>query len=120
MSSIDRPLRADVMHFDLTAEEEEATHPETLERDGRSSRTLLKDGALRVTLVVLAPGGGIPEHTAQGPVTVKPLRGAVEVRVGEDRHTVGPDDLLSFGTGVSHSVRSAEGAVFLLTVAHGA
>ncbi|MGK7312816.1 MAG: cupin domain-containing protein [Candidatus Longimicrobiales bacterium M2_2A_002] len=118
MSSIDRPLSADVLHFDLAAEEKAAIHPETLERDGRSSRTLLKDGALRVTLIVLGPGGGIPEHTAQGPVTVHPLRGSLEVTVEDETHAVAPGGLLTFGAGVSHAVRSEEGAAFLLTVAH--
>ena len=118
MSSIDRPLHADILHFDLAEEEEKATHPETLERDGRSSRTLLKDGPLRVTLIVLGPGGGIPEHTAQGPVTVKPIRGEVEVIAGGERHTVGAHGLLSFGPGVAHSVQSPGGAALLLTVAH--
>lgn len=118
MSSIDRPLHADVLKFDLAEEEQAATHPETLERDGRSSRTLLKDGALRVTLIVLGPGGGIPDHTAQGPVTVHPLRGTLEVTVGNETHTVAPDGFLAFGAGVTHAVQSEDGAAFLLTVAH--
>lgn len=118
MSSIDRPLHADVLRFDLADEEAAATHPETLERDGRSSRTLLKDGALRVTLIVLAPGGGIPEHTARGPVTVHPLRGTLDVTVEGETHTVPPGGLLAFGPGIAHAVRSEGGAAFLLTVAH--
>lgn len=118
MSSIDRPLHGDVLHFDLAQEERAATQPETLERDGRSSRTLLKDGPLRVTLIVLAPGGGIPEHTARGPVTVQPLRGAVEVTVAGETHGVTKAGFLAFGPGVPHSVRSDDGAAFLLTVAH--
>lgn len=117
MPTIDRPLHADVLHMDLDEEERKATHPDTLERDGRSARTLLKDGALRVTLIVLAPGGGIPEHIAQGPVTVQPLRGQVEVEVGEESYTVAPPGLLTFGPGVAHTVHSRDGAAILLTVA---
>ena len=118
MPTIDRPLHADVLHFDLAEAEEAATDPETLDRNGRSSRTILKDGALRVTLIVLGPGGGIPEHTAQGPVTVQPLRGEVEVGVGGETHTVATDELLTFGAGVAHTVHSDDGAAFLLTVAY--
>lgn len=118
MSSIDRLLHADALRFDLKEEEKEATHPETLERDGRSSRTLLKDGPLRVTLIVLGPGGGIPEHSSAGPITVQPLRGDVEVVLGEARHAVSARQLLAIGPGVEHSVRSEEGAAFLLTVTH--
>ncbi|MFP4624044.1 MAG: cupin domain-containing protein [Gemmatimonadota bacterium] len=118
MPSIDRPLKADILHFDLREEEKEATHPETIERDGRSSRTLLKEGPLRVTLIVLGPGGGIPEHDAPGPITIQALRGQVEVIVGEDTHAVAPGELLAVDGAISHSVRSADGAAFLLTVIH--
>ena len=118
MSTLDRPLHADALRFDLAGEEAEATHPETLERDGRSSRTLLKDGPLRVTLIVLAPGGGIPRHQAQGPVTVQPLRGRVEVALGDRTHEVSAGQLLAIGRAVPHSVSSDDGAAFLLTVTH--
>lgn len=118
MSSLDRTLRADVLRFDLNAEEEKATHPDTLERDGRSSRTLLKEGPLRVTLIVLAPGGGIPTHEAQGPITVQPIRGQVDVQVGDQTHRVAPNELLAIDGAVPHAVASSDGASFLLTVTH--
>ena len=118
MSSLDRILHADLLRFDLAREEQEATRPETLERDGRSSRTLLKEGPLRVTLIVLGPGGGIPEHEGQGPVTIQPLRGSIQIRTGADDLRVGPGELVAVDRGVAHTVRSAEGAAFLLTVTH--
>lgn len=120
MSSLDRPLHADVLRFDLREEENRATHRSTLERDGRSSRTLLKDGPLRVTLIVLAPGGGIPEHTAPGPITVQPLRGRVDVVIDGSTHGVATGEILSVGPAVPHSVStpSEDGAAFLLTVMH--
>ena len=118
MSSIDRELHADVLRFDLKAEEENATHPETLGRDGRSSRTLLKEGPLRVTLIVLGPDGGIPEHESQGPITVQALRGRIDVTVAGETHSVQPGELLAVDRAVPHSVRSAGGAAFLLTVTH--
>lgn len=118
MSTLDRPLHGTALLFDLDAEERAATHPETLERDGRSSRTLLKDGALRVTLIVLAPGGGIPEHQADGPVTIQPLRGRVEVSFDGQRRGVEAGEILALGPGVRHSVASDDGSAFLLTVSH--
>lgn len=118
MSSIDRILQADVLRFDLAEEESQATHPDTLDRDGRSSRTLLKEGPLRVTLIVLGPGGGIPEHQAQGPITVQPLRGRVDVIVGGETYSVEPHGLLAIDRAVPHSVSSRDGAAFLLTVTH--
>ncbi len=118
MSTIDRILQADVLRFDLDDEEERATNPDTLDRDGRSSRTLIKEGPLRVTVIVLGPGGGIPEHTSQGPITVQSLRGSVGVTVGDERHTVGPGELLAIDRGVPHALHSDGGCAFLLTVTH--
>ncbi len=118
MSSIERSLHGNALLFDLEAEEAEATHPDTLDRDGRSSRTLLKEGALRVTLVVLGPGGGIPEHDAEGPITIQPLRGQVEVATDGGAQRVETGQILALGPRVPHDVRSDEGAAFLLTVSH--
>jgi quercetin dioxygenase-like cupin family protein len=118
MSSLDRTLQADVLYFDLKEQEERATHPDTLERDGRSSRTLIKEGPLRVTLIVLGPDGGIPEHEAQGPFTIQPLRGELEVTVGDETHSVAPFELLAIDRNVPHSVSSDDGCAFLLTVTH--
>ncbi len=115
---LDRVLSADVLRFDLDDEEDKATHPDTLERDGRSSRTLLKEGPLRVTLIVLGPGGGIPAHEAQGPITIQSLRGTVELRAGDETYRVGPGSLLAIDSAVPHAVSSTEGAAFLLTVTH--
>jgi hypothetical protein len=36
------------------------------EGSGRTARTLVKDGPLRVTLIELAPGEAIAEHRAEG------------------------------------------------------
>ncbi len=115
---LDRVLSADVLRFDLSHEEEKATHPDTLERDGRSSRTLLKEGPLRVTLIVLGPGGGIPSHEAQGPITIQSLRGTLELEVDGETYSVGPGELLAVDSAVPHAVSSPDGAAFLLTVTH--
>ena len=118
MPSIDRPLSGDILVFDLDEERERAADPATLERSGRNARTLLKSGSLRMTLVVLGPGGEIPEHRAEGPITVQAVEGRVRFTAGGQDHLLDPGQVLSAGPGIPHSVRSEEGAAFLLTVAH--
>jgi quercetin dioxygenase-like cupin family protein len=117
--SVDRPLHGEVLVLDLGKERERATEPALLSRNGRNARTLLKDGPLRVTLVALAPGGEIAEHQAEGPITVQPLTGRVRFSALGRDHDIGPGELLSAGAGVRHAVASADGAVFLLTLALG-
>jgi quercetin dioxygenase-like cupin family protein len=120
MSSIQRPLSGDVLRFDLGEERGHAQDATILERSGRNARTLLKEGPLRVTLVVLAPGGEIAEHQASGPITVQPLEGRIRFAIAGEDHDIGPGELLSVAPGVRHRVRSAAGATFLLTVASAA
>lgn len=116
MSSIRRPLSEDVLVFDLGAERERSAGPTTLERGGRSARTLLKSGALRVILVVLAPGAEIAEHQAEGPITVQALEGRIRFTAGGKVYDIGPGELLSAEPGIRHCVASAEGAALLLTI----
>jgi quercetin dioxygenase-like cupin family protein len=71
---------------------------------------------LRVTLVVLGPGGEIPEHQAEGPVTVLLLSGRIRFSAADQEHDLAPGHLLSAGPGVRHRVTSDQGGVFLLTV----
>lgn len=113
---VERPLAGDALRFSLTEEAQRAADPDTLRRTGRSARTLLKDGPLRVTLIVLAAGGGIPEHHTEGHVTVQVLRGDLRIRFDGTDYDLAPGDLLAIGGGVPHSVASENGAEMLLTV----
>lgn len=118
MSSIDRPLSGEALTFDLDEVRQEVAEPSILERNGHNARTLLKDGPMRVVLIVMAPGGEIPEHQAEGPVTVQPVQGDVRFSTGGHDYDLEPGRLLCLGPGVRHRVFSAGGGAFLLTVAH--
>ncbi|MGH7507235.1 MAG: cupin domain-containing protein [Longimicrobiales bacterium] len=117
MPSIQRPLSGDVLVFTLAEECERLADPSIVDRSGRNARTLLKNGALRVTFIMLGPGGAIAEHQAAGPITVQPLQGRLRFTALGRKHDVGPGELLSAGPGIRHSVASEGGATFLLTVA---
>lgn len=117
MASIQRPLSGDVLVFNLATEIARTADPAAASRKGPAARTLIKNGPLRVTLVVLAPGASISEHHAEGPITVQPIDGRVRFNIAGTDHDLGPGDLLSAGGGVRHSVESDHGASFLLTVA---
>jgi quercetin dioxygenase-like cupin family protein len=118
MPSIQRQLSGEILVFEIDEERERASDPDVLLRSGRNARTLLKMGSLRVTLVVLEAGGELAEHEAAGPITVQVVRGRIQFTAQEERHDIGPGQLLAAVPGVRHSVASAEGAAFLLTVSH--
>jgi quercetin dioxygenase-like cupin family protein len=118
MTSIDRPLSGDMLIIDYRQELAAVMDDELLTRNGRNARTLLKDGPLRVTLVALEKGGGMPPHTTNGPITVQPVQGRIRLRATAAEHELGPGELLSVAAGVEHSVHADERAAFLLTVVH--
>lgn len=116
MSSIQRPLSGDILVFDIGEERGRAADTDLIERSGRNARTLFKNGPLRVTLIVLGPGGELPEHDAAGPITVQVVQGRIRFSTDDETHDLASGQLLAAGPGVSHSVTSDDGATFLLTV----
>ena len=116
MTSFDRPLSGETMVFDLAGETRTARSARADGDARRTARTLLKDGPLRMTLIVLEPGAEMAEHAAAGPITVQPVEGMIRFRAGADEQRLRPGQVLSAGAGVRHSVSSDDGAAFLLTV----
>ena len=115
MPSMERPLSADVLVFDLRDEAARADGGEG--RGSRQARTLIKAGPLRVTLVTMAAGGQIAEHHAEGPITVHVLSGSIRITASGTDYDLEAGQLLMAGPGVRHSVSSRAGGSFLLTVA---
>jgi quercetin dioxygenase-like cupin family protein len=114
MSPTEHPVSGPALLFDL-AEELEIVH-EQLVTTSRTARTLVKNGSLRATLIGLAAGGEIASHSADGPITVHVLEGALDFDVDGKPWSLRKGSFFALDAGVAHSARSAEGAVFLLTV----
>jgi quercetin dioxygenase-like cupin family protein len=115
MSSLNRPLDGDTLVRHLT-QDERTIDRELLAKHGRSARTLVKEGPLRLTLVALAGGGVMPKHSAEGPVTIHLVEGEVTVNAAGAQYPLKLGDVLMIAAGVEHDVTSARGGVFLLTV----
>lgn len=115
MSPVKHPVTGPTLTFSL--HDEIRIVREQLARGGeRSGRTLMKDGPLRATLIGLNAGGALRPHRAEGPLTVHVLEGTIEFEVAGERWTLPTGTLFALDAGIVHSVRSTEGAVFLLTV----
>jgi quercetin dioxygenase-like cupin family protein len=116
MSSIDRPLSGGPLRFTLSEERAHAVDSDLLGQHRRNARTLVKEDGLRVTLVAVAPGGEIPSHQADGPISVQVLEGDIRLQALGEEHVMEAGTLLTLPTGVRHGVSSDRGGVFLLTV----
>ena len=118
MSSLRRRLAGEALHVQLAKEAEQLEASDILRATGHSARTLVKEGPLRITLIVLAPGGHIAAHRTEAPVSIQALQGALRLRVGQRATLVelAAGELLMLGPGVEHDLSSETGGMVLLTV----
>jgi quercetin dioxygenase-like cupin family protein len=115
MSSMRRILNAEVLVHHLT-QDERMLDPELLARHGRTARTIVKEGPLRLTVMGIAAGGVLPTHSTDAHVTIHVLEGEVTFTARGREYALTVGDVLVFAPGVEHEARSAKGGVFLLTV----
>ena len=117
MSSMHRTIEGEVLIRHLTRDEL-LIDRDLVARHGRSGRTLVKEGPLRLTIMAIAAGGDLPSHSTDGPVTIHMLEGSVEFEALGEKYPMAAGDVLVLARGVEHSAQSATGGVFLLTVVH--
>jgi len=72
---------------------------------------------MRVVLFAMEQTAKMKEHHADGTVSVRVLRGALRLRIGEGDMRLGTGGLLIIGAKVRHDVEALEESVFLLTIA---
>lgn len=85
---------------------------------GRAARTLTPGAGapLKQTILALAAGRRLQEHTAPGPATLHVLRGTVVLGVGQERQTVLPGMWAPIPER-SHDLEAVSDSIVLLTVA---
>lgn len=115
---VQHPVSGPTLSFSL-AEQIQIVKRELAENPARAGRTIVKEGALTVTLVAVKPGGELRPHKADGPITVQVLEGEVEVQSEGKSRVLPVGTLAAFNSGIVHGVTSPRGGVFLLTVVNG-
>ena len=115
MSSMHRILDGDVLVHHLT-QDARMLDADLLARHGRTARTIVKDGPLRLTIMGIAAGGVLPAHNTDAPVTIHLLEGEITFTAAGREYPLTTGDVLVLAPGVEHSATSHKGGVFLLTV----
>jgi quercetin dioxygenase-like cupin family protein len=105
-----------LMEFDLPAEVHRL-HAETTWSTGQNARTLIKYDDFRVVLTALQAKVRIPEHKAEGRISVHVLSGHIQLRASGRTFSLRPGGLLAIDHGVPHEVEAIEESAFLLTIA---
>jgi quercetin dioxygenase-like cupin family protein len=117
MSSMHRTIEGDVLVNHLTGDDW-MIDKDLLARHGRTARTLVKEGPVRLTLMAMAAGGVLPSHSTGGPVTIHVTDGELLFKALDRDYPLKTGDVLVLAPGVEHSATSEKGGTFLLTVFH--
>jgi quercetin dioxygenase-like cupin family protein len=117
VSSMHRTLEGQVLVHHLT-EDERTIDQALLARHGRSARTLVKEGPLRLTIIAISAGGVLPAHSTAGPIAAYVLEGEITFDALGREYGLTTGDILTLAPGVEHSAHSATGGVVLLTIVH--
>ena len=111
-----QPLAAPYLEFDLVREIEHL-HSEPEWKTGRNARTIVKYDNLRVVLTALKAHVRIPDHRAEGRISIQTLRGQILVRAEGRTFDLPAGTLLALDQELRHDVEALEDSVFLLTIA---
>jgi quercetin dioxygenase-like cupin family protein len=109
-------MAAPYLEFDLPAEIHRLKAESTWST-GRNARTLIKYDDLRVVLTALQPDARIPEHQADGRLSVQVISGHIQVRASGRTFNLRAGGLLALDRGIRHDVTALEESAFLLTIA---
>jgi quercetin dioxygenase-like cupin family protein len=104
------------LEFDLTSEVDRL-HRESTWNTGQNARTLIKYDDLRVVLMALKAGARIPEHKANGRISVQVLSGHVRLNALGRAFDLLPGSLLALDERAPHDLEALEESAILLTIA---
>jgi quercetin dioxygenase-like cupin family protein len=110
-------LSGEVLTLDLLAEGGSLLAEARVAATGRSARTLVKDGALRLTLLALRDGAAIEEHRVTGALSIQVLRGSIAVGLAGQTRQLTERQALVLEPDVIHSVAATAESLVLLTIA---
>jgi quercetin dioxygenase-like cupin family protein len=105
------------LRFDLAAESTGLKQESAWQSGDRNSKTLVKEGALRVVLTALRGGAKLAGHTTTAPITIQTYSGHLQVHLPDQTVDLPAGQMLALQSNVQHQVEATEESVFLLTLA---
>ena len=110
------PMADPLMEFNLSAEIHRL-RAETTWKTGQNARTLIKYDDFRVVLIALAAEARMPEHKAEGRISIHVLSGHIQLRAAGRTFSLRSGGLLALDHDVAHDVHALEESALLLTIA---
>jgi quercetin dioxygenase-like cupin family protein len=84
---------------------------------GRTAKTIVKNGPLRITLIAMKKGAEAKSHSVDGPATIQVLRGRMRVTTPRGPQDLAAGALFALGAHVEHSHAAITDCAALLTIA---
>lgn len=112
----ERALRRPILKFDLFEESAALRDEDGWRESGHSAKTLVKHHDFRIVLIAMKRGTRLAEHHAAGAISIQPIQGRLELRVGAKTIEVAAGALLALDRGLSHDVSALEDSAFVLSI----
>ncbi len=113
----DRVIDAPMVEIDLNKYIQQLKSEEAWLNSQRNAITLFKTDTMRIVLIGLHADGQLPEHKAEGIISVQVLKGHIRFKVGDDERKLAEGNMLTLHEKIPHSVIAIEESAFLLTMA---
>ncbi len=109
-------LKGRVLNFAVGSEDGELRQRAGSARMGRAAKTLVKEGALSITIVALKKGASLQSHQVAGPVTIQCLRGHLRLTTDSGDVDVPAGGLVALDAGVAHAATAIDDCGLLITL----
>ncbi len=84
---------------------------------GRAAKTVVKNGALRITLIAMKKGATAKSHSVDGPATIHVIRGKLRITTPRGPEDVASGKMFALGANVQHSHTALADCIAVLTIA---
>jgi quercetin dioxygenase-like cupin family protein len=105
--------------LDLAVADRELRLEDAYRLDGHTARTLVREPAMRIVLVVMRAGAKIAEHRSQDTASIHAHAGHVRLTMPDRAVDLPAGKLLVIAPGLAHGVEAVAASAFLLTLARG-
>jgi quercetin dioxygenase-like cupin family protein len=102
--------------YDLAASIERLKHEPRPMPGGHRQVTLFKHPTSTMSVFYFEAGSGLPEHKADGFVTIHVLKGRMAVKTADNAHDLTAGQIVVLSPGVRHSITAGENSEMLLII----
>lgn len=111
-----RQLQGQLLTFALDGEADALQASARSAADGLASKTLVRQGPMRITLLTLRRGAVLHSHQVEGPSSIQVLRGKLRITTDKSDVVIASDGLVTLAAAVIHNATALSDCAMLLTI----